>query len=326
MKRIILLVSLALSALSGCRGGPDTGLRPDPEPTFVPLAHPFKGAALFHDPDSEAARWQEDNGNPDWLDPITETPQAIWLNGPPDLDRLPDLAASAAADKQLLVLVAYYIPDRGCTGHRDGAPNAEAYLAWIDQMIARLAGTKAVIIMEPDAIPADCFNDERARTLREAVHRLAVAGQHVYLDAGHPKWKLPGEAAERLMASGIQAAQGFSINVSNRQTTGDSDRWGLELSDLVGNREFVIDTSRNGLGPPPDNQWCNPPHQALGAKPTTETGMHAAALLWIKRPGESDGLCGGENTYEFAPRQAALLVANASWVPERLRERANMFR
>lgn len=309
-------VSLALSA---CGGGPD------PQPTFAPLTHPFQGAALFHDAGSAAARWQEGNGNPDWLDPITETPQAVWLNGPPDLDRLPELVAAATEQKQLLVLVAYYIPDRGCSGHKEGAPDAEAYLAWIDQIIGRLT-VPAVLIIEPDAVPADCFNAERAKTLRDAVHLLAAAGHHVYLDAGHPRWRPPGETAERLMAAGIQAAQGFSVNVSNRQSTEESDRWGLELSDLIGDREFVIDTSRNGIGPPPDNEWCNPPHQALGAKPTTDTGMHAAALLWIKRPGESDGLCGGENTYEFTPRQAAVLVANAPWVPERLRERAGVFR
>jgi len=60
--------------------------------------------------------------------------------------------------------------------------------------------------------------------------------------------------------------------------------------------------------------------------PTTNTGIQAAALLWVKRPFESDGLCGGETTYEFAPRQAATLVTNAEWVPERLRKQAGMSR
>ena len=30
-------------------------------------------------------------------------------------------------------------------------------------------------------------------------------------------------------------------------------------------KAFVVDTSRNGLGPDPDNQWCNPPGRAPGA-------------------------------------------------------------
>jgi hypothetical protein len=29
-------------------------------------------------------------------------------------------------------------------------------------------------------------------------------------------------------------------------------------------------------------------------------------------PGESDGLCGGENTYQFSPTQARNLIENAS--------------
>jgi endoglucanase len=97
---------------------------------------------------------------------------------------------------------------------------------------------------------------------------------------------------------------------------------------MTGTREFVIDTSRNGLGPPPDDphrddEWCNPAHQALGEPPSTSTTAgHAAALLWIKRPGESDGFCGGENTYEFTPRRAAVLISQASWVPGRARQQA----
>ena len=321
MKWLTLLVALALSA---CAGGPDTGLRPDPPPSFAALKHPFKGAKLYADPDSAGAKWQKAHGDPDWLDPITQTPQAIWLTSPQDLDRLPALTRAADAKQALLVLVAYYIPDRGCTGHKDGAPTPETYLDWIERLRGGLGTTKAAIILEPDAIAADCFSPRRAELLREAVGRLAAAGHYTYLDAGHPRWKPTGEAAQRLMAAGIQGAQGFSVNVSNRQATEESDRWGFELSDLVGDREFVIDTSRNGAGPPPDNEWCNPSHQALGAKPSTDTGMHAAALLWVKRPGESDGLCGGETTYEFASRQAANLVANAQWVSERLRAEANV--
>jgi endoglucanase len=64
---------------------------------------------------------------------------------------------------------------------------------------------------------------------------------------------------------------------------------------------FVVDTSRNGLGPwlPPvehpagDAQdWCNPPDRGLGLRPTADTGNALVdAYLWIKTPGESDGQC-----------------------------------
>ncbi|MFD5102266.1 glycoside hydrolase family 6 protein [Streptomyces albidochromogenes] len=43
---------------------------------------------------------------------------------------------------------------------------------------------------------------------------------------------------------------------------------------------------------PEDEDWCNPPGRGLSNRPTTATGdpLHDAKL-WIKIPGESDGLC-----------------------------------
>jgi endoglucanase len=176
-------------------------------------------------------------------------------------------------------------------------------------------------VLEPDAIPADCFDPVRARLMARTVRRLAAAGHAVYLDAGHARWKPTGETADRLLSAGITAAEGFAVNVANRQSTKDSVAWGRELSDLVGDRPFVVDVSRNGIGPPPDDpdrddEWCNPDHQALGTHPTTRTGQPGVdALLWIKRPGESDGPCGGEKSYFFSPRQAAALIARSPAVP-----------
>ncbi|NGO80569.1 glycoside hydrolase family 6 protein [Streptomyces sp. YC504] len=65
-------------------------------------------------------------------------------------------------------------------------------------------------------------------------------------------------------------------------------------------KHFVTDSSRNGQGPwvPPPGKytdpqdWCNPPNRGLGARPTLRTGDPLQdARLWIKIPGESDGLC-----------------------------------
>lgn len=326
MNRLLISLLTAL-ACAGCSSGPDTTLHPDPKPAYAPLRHPFRDATLFRDPHGAALRWHIAHGDPPWLDPIASTPQAIWLTSPQDLTPLPATAHAAKRQHALLVLVAYYIPDRGCTHHKDGAPTPSAYLAWIRRIIDGLRETSAVIILEPDAVPADCFTPERAALLRQTNHDLSAAGHFVYIDAGHPRWKSSGEMAQRLLASGIQEAEGFSVNVSNRQTTRDSHQWGRELSDLVGGREFVIDTSRNGLGPPPDadrnDEWCNPSQQGLGTRPTVHTGLdRAAALLWIKRPGESDGLCGGEKTYGFSPTQAGNLIVHAGWVPRTLRTQA----
>ena len=321
------LAALAIGGL-GCSQQPDRTLHPDaPAVTYRPLTHPFQGATLAVDPDSEAARYERANGA-GWLQPIAEQPQARWINSPQDLDTLPELVRAAQDQHALPVLVAYWVTNRGCSQHRQGAPTPAAYEGWIRSLVARLGSIRSVIILEPDAVPADCFDPARARLLAWAVRQLSAAGQSVYLDAGHARWKSTGETAERLLAAGIADAEGFAVNVSNRQTTAASVAWGRELSDLVGHRPFVVDVSRNGIGPPPDGpggtaEWCNPAHQALGAPPTTRTGTRGVdALLWIKRPGESDGKCGGEVSYFFSPRQARVLIVNSPAVPPAARRAA----
>jgi endoglucanase len=321
LPRAVVAMAVVAALVGACTNTPDTTLHPGPPAVrYAPLEHPFRGARLFVDDHTAAARWQREHGA-GWLDPITTEPQARWLNGPRDLARLPALAARARRQRALLVLVTYYVPDRGCSSSRQGAPSPEAYRRWIDRLIHQLGSTRAAIVVEPDALAADCFDAKRATLLKRSVKRLADAGQYVYIDAGHAQWRSTAEMAQRLLGAGLQYAQGFSVNVANRQTTRQSYRWGRELSDLVGDREFVIDTSRNGLGPPPDDpgrddEWCNPRRQALGQAPTTRTTLPGlAALLWIKLPGESDGLCGGETTYLFSPTQAQRLTANSPFVP-----------
>jgi endoglucanase len=83
-------------------------------------------------------------------------------------------------------------------------------------------------------------------------------------------------------------------------TRGINERYAAMLGGVTATTRFVVDTSRNGLGPwqppagayPDPQDWCNPPGRGLGARPTTDTGSPlAAALLWVKIPGESDGQC-----------------------------------
>ena len=61
---------------------------------------------------------------------------------------------------------------------------------------------------------------ERLDMVRFAVDTLmALPGVGVYLDAGHSKWATPEEIAPRLVAAGIDKADGFSLNVSNYKAT-----------------------------------------------------------------------------------------------------------
>ncbi|SCL31262.1 endoglucanase [Micromonospora rhizosphaerae] len=309
------LAAALLATLGSCRGGDEA---------YVPLRHPFRGATLLVDPDSPAAGWRRDHGAA-WLDPIAGTPQARWLTGPEELPGLAGLLAAARARDALPLVVLYHIPNRDCAGPDAGARTAAAYARFVDQVVDALGDSRAAVILEPDAVAADCFDDARARMLADAVRVLAGAGQYVYLDAGHSRWRGPRQTAERLRHAGVARAEGFSVNVSNRQSIVDSQRWGVAVSDLVGGREMVIDTSRNGLPAPPDDQWCNAVPQALGRPPTTDPGLErVAALLWIKSPGESDGPCGrGEpDAGVFSPAQARALIADAPGLPAPARQAA----
>jgi endoglucanase len=238
---------------------------------------------------------------------------AHWLTAGTDASKEVDgLVTRAAAAGRLPVLVAYNIPGRDCGSYSaGGAASATAYRAWIRTVVAGLKGRSAVVIVEPDAVPhvvdgCQGREDERYALLRDAVATLkSSANAVVFLDAGHPAWVTDvAKLAASLRRAGVETADGVSLNVSNFIPTADNFAYGDRLSAALGGKRFVVDTSRNGAGPAPGTEvaggpsWCNPPGRKLGQPPTVDTGHpRAAALLWVKRPGESDGACrSGEPT------------------------------
>jgi endoglucanase len=102
------------------------------------------------------------------------------------------------------------------------------------------------------------------------------------------------------------------------------------LADVGGGpaANFVVDTSRNGVGPwvpeiPPGvtgdpQDWCNPPDRGIGLRPGTETANNLIdAYLWIKIPGESDGECNRwEPRGEPDPVRGMIDPAASVWFPE----------
>ena len=173
-----------------------------------------------------------------------------------------------------------------------------------------MGDARVIIILEPDAISQirgntddgkPCLTEEEQHMyyalMDYAVSELkAHKGVSLYIDAGNSAWITDTNiVADRLKRSSIAKADGFSLNVSNFQTTEATTRYGREISEKTGGAHFVIDTSRNGLGPYtnndfPSHSWCNPPGRALGHYPTTNTNDERIdAYLFIKRPGESDG-------------------------------------
>ncbi|MET8471446.1 glycoside hydrolase family 6 protein [Streptomyces sp. NPDC006422] len=94
---------------------------------------------------------------------------------------------------------------------------------------------------------------------------------------------------------------------------------------------FVTDSSRNGRGPwtPPAGKysdpqdWCNPPDRGLGARPTLRTGDPLQdARLWIKTPGESDGLCLRGTAGPEDPERGTVDPKAGDWFPQQALELA----
>ena len=281
---------------------------PTPSPTAAPAANPFAGAHPYADPSSSARRAADARRSVDpvgaaALDKIAQSSAADWYGDWNPADALAatvaDRVAVVTASGALPVLVAYDIPHRDCGSYSaGGAADATAYRRWIGQLALGIGTRKAVVVLEPDALPQmDCLNsaDQQERTglLSAAVDTLAaLPATSVYLDSGGATWQPASTMAPRLLAAGAGRARGFSLNVSGFTSTGPNLVYGREVSRLLGGKHFILDSSRNGLGD--GDTWCNPAGRALGVRMTTATAEPLAdAFTWIKAPGESDGSCGG---------------------------------
>lgn len=307
----------------------DSGDTGDTDPADTGGANtdnPLEGATLWVDPDGRAAQqadaWRSsDPDGAELMDKIAGQPIGNWLGGwngdvRADVDAVLDAAAG-----DVPVFVAYDIPERDCGSYSSGgAADLAAYTVWIDEVAAGLGGRAAVVVLEPDATAlVDCLDaaglQDRYDGLGYAIDTLEAAGGLVYVDAGHSAWTDAATMAERLALAGVDRAHGFALNVSNYRTNEELLDFADTLSEHLGGVHFVLDTSRNGLGPDPGGEWCNPPGRALGAPPSTVTGHASAdAFLWVKAPGESDGSCnGGPSAGSWWAEYARGLAERAAW-------------
>jgi len=292
---------------------------------------PFAGERLFVEPGSPAQATEQEwaqggrGAEAAQIAKIASQPVAKWFGDWSDghgstAGDVGWWVGQATAAGALPLLVAYDIPWRDCGQYSSGgAASATAYEQFITEMAEGIGARRAAVIVEPDALSElDCLNGEQQATyyslLNFAVGELAAnPGTAVYLDAGNAGWQSAETMASRLSQAGVARARGFSLNVSNFDTTASETRYGEAISsELHEGTHFVIDTSRNGRGPAPEGAWCNPSGRALGTAPTSATGNPLIdALLWIKRPGESDGTCnGGPPAGEWWPTYALELASN----------------
>jgi endoglucanase len=380
------------------------------------------GTAFFAPGPSAGAKQQKsalvaahDKANAALVDALASTAHAVWITGgsPHDTQVAVNKTVSKAADEgELPVFAAYNIPGRDCGGlSAGGATTLAAYEAWVDAFATGLGSAQAIVILEPDSLglpPSSCgggfpFTDaDRYAELNYAVDRFGQQPNAlVYLDATHSAWLNVHDAATRLIAAGVDRAQGFFLNVSNYQFTSNSVQYGTWISKCiarihVGNNDcpdqywnggphpaliadllgewtgvalspygewsdttttpalntsgenlrystttgvthFVVDTSRNGLGPwnsatsthgpySDAQDWCNPPGRGAGVRPTANTGSSLVdAYLWVKVPGESDGTCArGAAPGSVDPEWGIVDPAAGQWFPQQALQLAQL--
>ena len=108
---------------------------------------------------------------------------------------------------------------------------------------------------------------------------------------------------------------------------GIDSRW-TDVVGAVPTTHFVVDTSRNGLGPwqysgyPNDGvaqDWCNPPGRGAGPRPQAQPlagNPLVDAYLWIKVPGESDGQCTRGTSGGVDPEWGMADPPAGQWFPQ----------
>jgi endoglucanase len=217
------------------------------------------------------------------------------------------------------ILVLYNIPLRDCTSQwsAGGVTERNQYQWFLDVVQRGIADRHAIVIVEPDALAdIDCLTPEgrehRVDMIRLAVTMLdSLPNVQLYVDIGNSGMrKEPQRMADLLYAVHADQADGFSVNVSAYYTDAEALAYAQAVRTVTG-MDFVIDSSRNGLGTYQD-QWCNPVGRALGAPPTNATGVSGWDYrLWIKPPGQSDGECVGKPFDDGVPDPPA-----GTWMPE----------
>ena len=370
---LVAVVTLVVVGSSDGRPGATGGLHASPTttPTMTPsgalfVPAPNAGAVRQLDDLRRAGRAADAS----LIQALIDTPSAVWFGGgAPDEVEAQVRAVVDRSGDAVPVLVAYNVPGRDCAQYSaGGASDGDAYRAWIEGFASGVADRHVVVILEPDGLalqPGDCGQPDafdRTILISAAVDVLRTASPHaaVYLDAGHSAWHDVSDMSARLVRAGVNRASGFFLNASNYQATPGLIRYGAAIARCIRQAagtggcddgpaapapsatgaspeadlaHFVIDTSRNGLGPwaagttyPDDQAWCNPPGRGLGLRPTLDTGVPLLdGYLWIKIPGESDGTCTrGATAGSIDPEWGLVDPAAGHWFPEQALELARL--
>ena len=291
--------------------------------------NPFAGIKWFrHDPQSPVEQklneWRSSRpGDADMLNYIAQEQTVDWIGGwfSPDVmafhvnNRINDYERAGG----IPIFAVYNVPVLDCNTGR-GASSAGEYMSWIRRFAGAIGNRKAILILEPDGLThTDCgINvNERYQLIGAAVNLFKDVSPNVavYIDGGDNNRNTVAEIVPILQAANIARADGFFLNATVFQYTSTEVAYGNAVGTALGGKHFVVDTSRNGLGPGQES-WCNAKDRALGTPPTTQTGAPLAdAFIWIKPVWQSDGTCDhgepdpGADFYDYAVN----LVRRSLW-------------
>ena len=326
-----LAAALLLAACSPATLGPESSPSPEPSPV-ASLTGPSRPESTVEPwPDhgdfaidsnkaivpaynlSVEQRWDDY----DHLLRIANTAQARWVGSWENDTRVAGLARDvyrkAAADDRIGLIAYQGMRDYPCERAVADPSLEAAYQARTAAVVQDLpgSGARAWIVLEPALLQTldACAGDPRGAWLEHAAAALAGEGAVVYLDATGLASRDPEAAAAIVARLDLGAVSGFSLNSGQHRPTAEQLAWGEAFLDALGalgadvdsprgpgdpgepGLGVIIDTSRNGV--PLEGEQCNAPEAGIGAAPRLVGRGVLDALVWIKRPGESDGSCNG---------------------------------
>jgi endoglucanase len=137
----------------------------------------------------------------------------------------------------------------------------------------------------------------------------------VYIDGGHSRWVSAEDMAGSAQRRGC--GQGAGLQPQHRELLHHRREMGLRGTRFRDDRRFALrdrHVAQRRRTHDDTMYWCNPSGRALGAAPTPrpETAT-STAFLWVKRPGESDGIVRSRRTLgsTFVSQYAINLASNA---------------
>jgi len=207
----------------------------------------------------------------DLLGRIALRPKATWLG---DWSASPEeigaemeeyIADMSGGDPDTLVQMSIFrmVPwEHDACGSGPSGADSEAYRAWVSNAAEAIGSQHTAIILQPD-LPFWWCSDREAvsELMRFSVETFAsLPHTSVYLDAGAADWSStpqtgeprPEQAAEMLLANGIEDARGFALNATHYVGLSESVAYGARLAEILAEQgvdaHFVVDTAQNGNG------------------------------------------------------------------------------